>query len=71
MHTLRLPGNRKPPTIDTPNNTYTGHIVTPLPTTPTMQDMMLALKNIERRMVRMETRLTRGFDTMGIQTKDY
>jgi len=33
--------------------------------------MMLALKNIERRMVRMETRLTRGFEVMGIQTKDY
>ncbi len=67
MFTLRLPGNRKPPTIDTtPHPQY----VAPQPPEPTMKDMMLALKNIERRMVRMETRLTRGFDTMGIQTKE-
>ena len=68
MFTLHLPVPRKPPTIDT---TQRPQYVAPQLPEPTMKDMMLALKNIERRMVRMETRLTRGFDTMGIQTKDY
>jgi len=67
MITLRLPGHRKPPTIDT---TQHPQYVAPQLPEPTMQDMMLALKNIEHRLIRMETRLLRGFEVMGIDTKE-